>query len=185
MMVLMLDTPARREVRGVWLSSALALALIAAPDRAAAQALETPVPPAPAVNRPPELAPPPRAEPPAPALAGEVRRTIIPAQPMERVAPTSPPPAELGAESDVVPAAPPPPEPLRTVPPASPPQRVTVADPSASGSSAAASPPPGATMRCRNGEYLTGDALSSRCDDKGGVAIVIPQPPPPPPEPLP
>jgi len=45
--------------------------------------------------------------------------------------------------------------------------------------------PDGATMRCKDGTYLTGAPSEGRCDAYGGVAAVLPAPRTAPPPPLP
>jgi len=44
-------------------------------------------------------------------------------------------------------------------------------------------PPAGATMRCKDGTYLTGTPSDARCAGFGGVAVLLPVPTPPPPAP--
>lgn len=50
-----------------------------------------------------------------------------------------------------------------------------------------ATPPAGATMRCKDGTWLTGVPADNRCVERGGVATILPParvtPPPPPPPP--
>lgn len=41
---------------------------------------------------------------------------------------------------------------------------------------ATAAPPPGATMRCKDGTYLTGEADANRCASNGGLAAILPAP---------
>ena len=41
-------------------------------------------------------------------------------------------------------------------------------------------PPAGATMRCRDGAWLSGTPSASRCDRNGGLAVILPAPPVPP-----
>lgn len=38
-------------------------------------------------------------------------------------------------------------------------------------------PPAGATMRCRDGTWLTGPAAAARCDGNGGSAVILPAAP--------
>jgi hypothetical protein len=42
-------------------------------------------------------------------------------------------------------------------------------------------PPAGATMRCRDGSWLSGAPSESRCERNGGLAVILPAPPPVPP----
>lgn len=45
-------------------------------------------------------------------------------------------------------------------------------------------PPAGATMRCKDGTWLSGAPSAARCDRNGGLATILPvraAPPPPPP----
>jgi hypothetical protein len=42
-------------------------------------------------------------------------------------------------------------------------------------------PPAGATMRCKDGTYLSGAAAANRCADNGGMAVILPPPRPTPP----
>lgn len=47
-------------------------------------------------------------------------------------------------------------------------------------------PPAGATMRCKDGTWLAGEAAAARCAANGGLATILPvraAPPPPPPRP--
>jgi hypothetical protein len=44
-------------------------------------------------------------------------------------------------------------------------------------------PPAGATMRCKDGTYLSGTASANRCANNGGLAAILPPPPPVPPTP--
>jgi hypothetical protein len=182
------SAPARRTG---WLCLAgwITLAMAVAPGRSNAQAPEIQAPPPPPAtsNRLPELAPPPRAEPPAaPSSVADQRGTSVPAQPLEPVAPVSPPPQELIVAPDVDPAVPALPAPARDVPPPTPPGPTVETDrPASTPRSSSVTIPQGATIRCKDGEYLTGTPEPTRCDGKGGVAILIPQPPPPPPDPLP
>ncbi len=44
-------------------------------------------------------------------------------------------------------------------------------------------PPAGATMRCKDGSWLAGAAVASRCDGNGGLAVILPALAPPPPAP--
>lgn len=48
-----------------------------------------------------------------------------------------------------------------------------------------ATPPAGATMRCRDGSWLSGAPAPGRCDANGGTAAILPVAPPPPPAPRP
>jgi N-acetylmuramoyl-L-alanine amidase len=82
-----------------------------------------------------------------------------------------------------------------TVPPALPAARVnnpprvpkTAATPVVSANMVAAQPrPDGATMRCKDGTYITGTASADRCANNGGVTATFPAasaPPPPRPQP--
>lgn len=91
------------------------------------------------------------------------------------------------------PASPPPPAPVaqpapvatpiqRAAPPPAPVARSIEAAPTAPAGAAAA--PVGATMRCKDGVWLTGAVAPNRCDRNGGVAVILPiraaAPPPPP-----
>lgn len=40
-----------------------------------------------------------------------------------------------------------------------------------------AAPPADATMRCKDGTFLTGPPAAERCRDRGGVAAIFPAPP--------
>ena len=48
-------------------------------------------------------------------------------------------------------------------------------------SSRSDAPPAGATMRCRDGNWLSGTPSASRCDGNGGLAVILPAAPPVPP----
>jgi len=65
--------------------------------------------------------------------------------------------------------------------------RMPVSAPAAARAAApsAAPAPEGATMRCKDGTYLTGAPSEGRCDAYGGVAAVLPAPRTAPPPPLP
>jgi hypothetical protein len=65
--------------------------------------------------------------------------------------------------------------------------RVPVSAPAAARAAAPpeAAVPAGATMRCKDGTYLTGAPAAGRCDAYGGVAAVLPAPRTAPPPPLP
>jgi hypothetical protein len=62
--------------------------------------------------------------------------------------------------------------------PAAPALRATAPQPAATLRDAA--PPAGATMRCRDGSWLTGTPNASRCDRNGGLAVILPSTPPAP-----
>ena len=66
-----------------------------------------------------------------------------------------------------------------------PPPARTAAPVSASRSAAPAAVPAGATMRCKDGTYLTGAAAAGRCDANGGLVAVLPPARETPPPPLP
>ena len=106
-------------------------------------------------------------------------------------APTTPPPARLPSASPPVPAPvrevttpgaasstsrlpllapaviPPPPAPVAA-------SRITQAQIS---EPANVAPPADATMRCKDGSYLTGEPVADRCRERGGVAVILPQRP--------
>jgi hypothetical protein len=166
---------------------------------------------APAVLRPPAAPPPPAAAPtPAPAVAASRAPTETPVLPPERIGrppdsarPSAPvraaaspanavalcadgsfmvPPRDAGACGShgglrllMPPRAAAPPRPLARVAPSPAAIRAAVA--------AEMPAPSGASMRCRDGTYLTGAPAQGRCDPYGGVAAIIPAPrePPPPP----
>ena len=91
-----------------------------------------------------------------------------------RVSPPPPPPPAQPAPPTV--AAQP-----RPVPPSL--AEIRAAQPSAAPSPASgpATPPVGATMRCRDGTWLSGAPAADRCTQRGGVLIYVPQRPTPPP----
>lgn len=62
--------------------------------------------------------------------------------------------------------------------PAAPAVRATAPQPAATLRDDA--PPAGATMRCRDGSWLTGTPSASRCDRNGGLAVILPSTPPAP-----
>ncbi len=66
--------------------------------------------------------------------------------------------------------------PARATPPATPPaaQASLQAAPAPS-----ATPPSDATMRCKDGTWLSGTPAASRCDANGGLATILPPTPPP------
>jgi hypothetical protein len=180
--------PSGRPLRSAAAAGAALAALALAPGLLHAQDVTRPVPPAPIATEVPRLAPPAQLQPPAPALRAEDggAAAVIPATPVEPMTPASPrPPADpQGAEAlSFRPTAAQPslavPDTAPTLPPARRggqlPER-TIAAPEAP-----AAAPPGATLRCRNGEYVVGSTDPGSCGDRGGVAFAIPQPPPPPP----
>jgi hypothetical protein len=66
--------------------------------------------------------------------------------------------------------------------------RMPVSAPAAARAAAApsaAAPPAGATIRCKDGTYLTGAAAAGRCDANGGLVAVLPPAREAPPPPLP
>ena len=72
--------------------------------------------------------------------------------------------------------------PGRAAPPA-PVARVTAQAAMQAAPAPAAAPPAGATMRCKDGTFLSGAPDASRCDANGGLAAILPaaRPAPPPP----
>jgi hypothetical protein len=69
------------------------------------------------------------------------------------------------------------------VPPPPPAQGATDAASRSNSASLNAPPPPGATLRCKDGTYLSGPADVARCAQNGGSGIVLPRDPVPPPAP--
>ena len=93
--------------------------------------------------------------------------------PMQR---PSAPPESLHVTSMFTPTTPaqtPPPLPI-PAPPA--PSATPVAAASATPARALSAPPQGATMLCKDGSYLNGAPVESRCADRGGLASMFPQP---------
>ena len=104
-------------------------------------------------------------------------------------------PLAAQAPAPLPPASPPPPAPVVAPAPAvKPVQRATplptaiaptvrAAEPVAVVRSADDTPPLGATMRCKNGTWLSGTPVASRCDRNRGLAVILPvraaAPPPP------
>jgi hypothetical protein len=69
----------------------------------------------------------------------------------------------------------------RRVPPPAPVAAAPAQSVDAERERAAATPPAGATMRCKDGTWLTGVQDASRCANAGGVAMLVTQPIAPPP----
>ena len=157
----------------------LALALVA--GTASAQGVP-PTPPRysrPQPTHTPPQPPPPPAPVPMGAAASRLAPTPAPA-PVEPMKPASPPPPRPAAALTPAPA-------LLTAP-APPPPRPTVAPSPSTAAHLVAPPetawPTGATMRCKDGTYLTGPPAADRCANNGGVtAIMAPHPAPPTPRP--
>ena len=171
--------------RAFGVTVALTCMLIARPAFVSAQILSPAVAPIPAPPRRDTLAPEsPRVTTPPPSLVlpTGVRasiRSAPPAGPVAMVSP-SPEPSTLRQASTVIPGPPTPPTLARAVPSpiaalaVTPAQRIASADPA---------PPPGATMRCKDGTFLTGVASEQRCAGNGGLGVTFqatpatPQPP--------
>lgn len=152
----------------IWRASLLALAC-AAP--LAAQEPPRTLPPASPAPTAPAIVPAP-APPAANAVAICNDRSVI-------VAPATPAAcATRGGVKATLPAYRPGPAP-EAVRPA--PKGPTAATPSLVGET----PPVGATMRCRDGTWMTGPASSGRCDANGGTAVILPVAPVTPPAPRP
>lgn len=191
------------------------LVLTLGASRAVAQAPATaPPPPPPQTAAPaPVLRPPTAPPPPAAAPAGAANRTataapVLPPGPASALPPDSVRPAPA-----VAPAAPPanavaqcrdgtfvvaPSDPsacaahrgllvrmpeVRT--PVPPPARAAAPVAAARAATPEVAPPAGATMRCKDGTYLTGAPAAGRCDSYGGLAVVLPPARETPPPPLP
>ena len=168
----------------------LAFATIIAVAPAAAQsgAPSNPTPPAPAptlkLQTPPVAPPPPR---PAPLIPAS-QRTPTPPISLKAapgggapVATVRPDTTRLAARAMPALAAP-------AARVASPPRTTPVAAPSAVSRNvipATEAAPIGASMRCKDGTYLTGTASADRCTSNGGVAATYPAQPGSPPAPKP
>ena len=155
--------------------------LIARPSLVSAQILTPAVAPIPAPPRRDTVAleplrvttPPPSSVRPAGIRASI--RSAQPAGPAAMVSP-SPDPSTLRQALTVIPGPPTPlplarpvPSPIAT-PDITPAQRIASADPA---------PPPGATMRCKDGTFLTGVASEPRCAGNGGLGVTFPATPTP------
>jgi hypothetical protein len=122
----------------------------------------------------PSLVPPKKAPlPPPPAPAFAAQRAVVPAavNSMKRVGvlPDSVRPAaatKLAVRPMAAPPAPPAPQTTAA--------RIAAAERSVAPANTA---PIGATMRCRDGTYLTGAASAGRCANNGGVAAIYPAQP--------
>ena len=169
-------------VRGV--ISLVACIVLAAPESAAAQAVSAPsgrVPSAPrrdtvvAVRPLVVTTPPPSSVRPT-TIRSNVRDATA-AGPVAIVSPSVAPDVVRQSAPTVV-AGPPTPEPLvRPVP-----SRIAAAamTPAQRIASADASPPSGATMRCKDGTFLTGSPSEERCEANGGLTVIFPALPPAP-----
>ncbi len=149
------------------LRAVLALALLAAAAPLAAQQAQAPAQAAPASPPPTAVAPAtaaPTLVPPADAVALCNDRTVV-------VAPAQPSACSArGGVKVLLPGPrPAPAAPVRAAAPAQ------VAAPAS-----AVTPPAGATMRCKDGTWLSGTPDAQRCRDKGGLAVILPVQAPPP-----
>ena len=159
---------------GVILTCGAALFLAAS----ALLAQQGPPPPQPAVVLPlrlPPSAPPPQAPVPSIASTSQQALTAAALEPMKAVAP--PVDSARMRPGYVVPAKllvrPEPPAPRLNLAPRASAQVVE----------APTAPPSGATMRCKDGSYLTGRPSADRCDGNAGVAVIFPAAPVSPPTP--
>lgn len=151
------------------------LTMLAAPGLARAQATPPATPPASAPSELPTTLPPASPAPAAPSAPSA--QLVVPVPPANAVAlcgdgsfvqaPAGP--AACGTRGGlrlVLPTRPsgPPPRPVPEL-----------ATPAVMAAPAAASQPPaGATMRCKDGTWLSGAPAAERCTDRGGVATVLP-----------
>ena len=166
--------------------TAMAFLLLARPASSAAQVESPPRAPVPTPPRRDSLRVEPlrvTTPPPSTLRPTGIRSTIRTAEPEGPVAMVSPsaPVSSLRQAAPTVVAVPPEPTPLaRPVPTpvvasvVTPAQRIAAAD---------AAPPAGATMRCKDGTFLTGTPSEQRCEGNGGVSVtfsaplIAPQPP--------
>lgn len=181
--------------------STLALSMFAVLIGAGAAHAQTgarrPAPPD--TTRAPMLAPPAKAPPPPRPVAvrsvGRAAPTPASVQPMK---PPSAPPSTVRPATDSArtaaalksaPGLGAAPKPALTAPakPVPPPPSAsgTPAASRAVAAPAATAPPAGATMRCKDGTYLSGTPSANRCSANGGLAALIPQRAAAPPAPLP
>lgn len=155
------------------------LALACGAASASAQAPAAPVPQQPAAAQAPAVRQPERAT--APAIAPAAQARAAAAQPTQAapvlpVTRFSPPPdstrpaanAAAAAAAQTRVAAP------RRYVPAPPAQNATPVNVSMSAMIATTPQPANATMRCKDGTWLTGPAADGRCSANGGTALILP-----------
>ena len=166
--------------RAFGIAMSLACVLIALPASSSAQILSPAVAPIPAPPRVDTVvAPNPlrvTTPPPSSVRPTGVRESVRPAQPPAPVAmeSSSPPPSSLRTAATVIPG-PPTPAPLARAVPL--PNASSAITPAQRVASAGAAPPAGATMRCKDGTFLTGAASEQRCAGNGGLSVTFPAPP--------
>lgn len=171
--------------RTLGVTVALACMLIARPAASSAQVAspaKAPLPPPPrrdTVVAPQPLritTPPPSVR---PTTVRAASRAVQPPAPLAMVSP-SPEPSTLRQGPTVIPGPPTPPALARVVPT---PVASSTVTPAQRIASADAAPPTGATMRCKDGTFLTGAASEQRCAGNGGLSVTFlaapktPQPP--------
>ncbi|CAN5864153.1 hypothetical protein BH11GEM1_BH11GEM1_20500 [soil metagenome] len=157
--------------------SAMAFLLLARPASSAAQVESPPRAPLPTPPRRDSLRVEPlrvTTPPPSGVRPTGIRSTIRAAEPVGPVAMVAPSPPVSPARqaAPTVVAGPPAPTPL--APPVRTPIAASAVTPAQRIASAAAAPPAGATMRCKDGTFLTGAPSEQRCDGNGGVSVTFP-----------
>ena len=120
----------------------------------------------------PAASPPPSAPAPAPRLMPPPGNAVAQCNDMSFVVPPAQPSAcaTRGGVKVVLPGARKVPAPLTTAP------SVRSAAPPSATLSRNDAPPAGATMRCRDGTWLSGTPSDSRCAQNGGLAVILPAP---------
>ena len=168
--------------------TAMALMLLARPASSAAQVEAPPRAPVPTPPRRDSLRVEPlriTTPPPSRVRPASTRSTAAPAaEPAGPVPIVSPSPAVRPARQAAPTVVAGPPEPAPLVPPVPKPIVASAVTPAQRIASADAAPPAGATMRCKDGTFLSGEASEQRCAGYGGLGVTfqatpaIPQPPP-------
>ncbi|MCE9601363.1 MAG: DUF3761 domain-containing protein [Gemmatimonadetes bacterium] len=120
----------------------------------------------------PAASPPPTAPAPAPKVVAPPANAVAQCNDLTFVVPPAQP-AACGTRGGVkltLPGV----RPAPAAPATTPSVRAAAAQPAANARNDA--PPAGATMRCRDGTWLSGTPSESRCDRNGGLAVILPAP---------
>ena len=120
----------------------------------------------------PPASPPPPAPAPAPKVVSPPENAVAQCNDLTFVVPPSQPAAcgTRGGVKVTLPGL----RPSPASPAATPSVRTEAPPPAANARNDA--PPAGATMRCRDGTWLSGSPSDSRCDRNGGLAVILPAP---------
>ena len=162
--------------RAFGVTTFLTCLLLARPTLLSAQILSPAVAPIPAPPRRDTMPPPllrVTTPPPSTVRPTGVRAAVRPAQPPAPVAVVAPSPAPntLRQAATFIPGPPTPAVLARAIPS---PIASSIITPAQRVASADAPPPTGATMRCKDGTFLTGAASEQRCAGNGGLSVTFP-----------